>query len=73
MKYKLKRNHLINYEVSEEELEWMLDMDETKEQEQEYIAKSKKRPRMLFPKHTRCDNDDFNSLATGKLFFIFLK
>ena len=65
----LKRNHLINRDVPEEELERLLQRDET---EQEYDLKEtttrkRKRPKVIFLKLHTFDENDFNSLASSCL------
>ncbi|KAF5302057.1 hypothetical protein FQR65_LT19132 [Abscondita terminalis] len=63
MKCKLKRNHLINYEVGEEELERMLDNDETgTEEETVNVRKKTRKSKSEFPNR---HEDDFNALATS--------
>lgn len=64
MPCKVKRNYLINYEVAEE-LERMLNEDETEQEELMKVAvEKKKRNRVVPPKRNICE-DDFNSLASA--------
>ncbi|XP_044744249.1 uncharacterized protein LOC123306345 [Coccinella septempunctata] len=65
MPCKLKRNHLINYEIAEEELDRMSDQEET-EQEESFLEKVQIRKRSRVPVSSRTDqdqNNNYNSLA----------
>ena len=68
MSCKLKRNHLLNYDIAEEELERMLEKDDTELSSQEDLdtyERSRKRPRVLLPKHTVQYCENFNDLANA--------
>lgn len=61
MACKLKRNHLFNYEIAEEELNRMLENDDT-EQEDILEVQTKKRPSVKLPKSISSEHN-FNELA----------
>lgn len=62
MPCKLKRNHLINYQIAEEELDRMLEQDDTTDQEEKTIpVGSRKRSKVCRNKFVF--NEDFNVLA----------
>lgn len=60
---KLKRNHLITYKIAEEELERMLDNDDTEQEEMSELIQTKKRPRMVSKNKPSQSQNDFNTLA----------
>lgn len=70
MKCKLKRNHLINYAVAEEEMERMLEKDETEQEEVLEEEITNKKCRTGVPPRNQYDN--FNHLAKECMVRYFL-
>lgn len=73
MKCRLKRSHLFNIDVAEEELERMVSKDDTEQEEMETTEIYSKRPRVCRANTKSSGHlDDFNSMANSCMQVNFL-